>query len=97
MMETKMKITKRLEWGIEGIGRPEKWLRQEEEDVTEEPERTTTQKIARGFSLFERALDAKSQHTGKDSDARKDRGQEDTGRQDEMVGWHHQLNGCESE
>ena len=56
-----------------------------------------TQKIARGFSLFERALDAESQLIGKDSDVRKNRGQEEKGRQDEMVGWHHRLNGCESE
>ena len=97
MMETKMKITKRLERGIEGIGGPEKRLRQENEDVTEEPEGIMTQKIARGFSLFERAFDAKSQLIGKDSNARKDRGQEEKGRQDEMVGWHHRLNGRESE
>ena len=79
MMETKMKITKILERGIEGIGGPEKRLRQEKEDVTEEPEGITTQKIARGFSLFKRALDAKSQLIGKDSSARKDRGQEEKG------------------
>ena len=30
--------------------------RQEEEEVTEEPKRFTTQEIARGFSLFEEAL-----------------------------------------
>ena len=45
-----------------------------------------TQKIARGFSLFERALDAESQLIGKDSDVRKNRVQEEKGRQDEMVG-----------
>ena len=38
--------------------------------------------------------DAKSQLTGKDPDARKGWGQEETGTtQDEMVGWHHWLNG----
>ena len=35
-------------------------------------------------------LDAKSQLTGKDPDAGKDRGQEEKGAaEDEMVGWHH--------
>ena len=38
--------------------------------------------------------DAKSWHTGKDPDAGKDSGQEDKGTtEDEMVGWHHRLNG----
>ena len=37
-------------------------------------------------------LTTKSQLTGKDTDAGKDRGQGD-----EMAGWHHQLNGHESE
>ena len=34
---------------------------------------------------------------GKDTDAGKDQGQEEKGMTDEMVGWHHQLNGhrCE--
>ena len=33
--------------------------------------------------------------TGKDHDAGKDWGQEEKGlTEDEMVGWHHQLNGC---
>ena len=42
--------------------------------------------------------DVKSQLTGKDPDARKDWGQEEKGMtQDEMVGWHHQLNGHKSE
>jgi len=42
--------------------------------------------------------DAKSQLTGKDLDARKDWGQEDKGvTEDEMVGWHHWLNGHEFE
>ena len=37
--------------------------------------------------------DAKSQLTGKDSDAGKDWGQEKGATEDEMVGWHHWLNG----
>ena len=42
--------------------------------------------------------DAKSQIIGKDPDAGKDWGQEEKGMtEDEMVGWHHQLNGHESE
>ena len=41
-------------------------------------------------------LDAKSWLIGKDPDARKDWGQEERGTtEDEMVGWHHQLNGHE--
>ena len=33
---------------------------------------------------------------GKDLDAGKDRGQEEKGKtEDEMVGWHHRLNGFE--
>ena len=41
--------------------------------------------------------DAKSQLIRKDSDAGKYRRQEEKGMtQDEMVGWHHRLNGCES-
>ena len=40
--------------------------------------------------------DAKSRLIGKDADAGKDWGQEEKGAtQDEMVGWHHWLNGCE--
>ena len=40
----------------------------------------------------------KSWLTGKDSDAGRDWGQEEKGTtEDEMAGWHHQLNGCESE
>ena len=34
---------------------------------------------------------------GKDLDAGKDRGQEKWMTEDEMVGWHHQLNGYEFE
>ena len=42
--------------------------------------------------------DAKSQLIGKDPNARKDWRQEVKGTtEDEMVGWHHQLNGHESE
>ena len=41
---------------------------------------------------------AKSWLIGKDSDAERDRGQEEKGMtEDEMAGWHHWLNGCESE
>ena len=40
--------------------------------------------------------DAKSQLTGKNPDVGKDCGQEEKGtREDEIVGWHHQLNGHE--
>ena len=39
--------------------------------------------------------DAKSWLTGKDSDARKDWGQEKQVTEDEMVGWHHWLDGHE--
>ena len=43
-------------------------------------------------------LDAKSQLIGKDPDAGKDWGQEEKGAtEDEMVAWHHQLNGHEFE
>ena len=41
--------------------------------------------------------DAKSWVTGKDPDARKDWGQEKRATEDEIVGWHHQLNGHEFE
>ena len=42
--------------------------------------------------------DAKSWHTGKDSDAGKDWGQEEKGTtEDKTVGWHHWLNEHESE
>ena len=42
--------------------------------------------------------DVKSWFTGKDPDAGKDGGQEEKGTtEDEMVWWHHQLNGHESE
>ena len=39
----------------------------------------------------------KSQLTGKDPDAGQDWGQEKAETEDEMVGWHHQLNGLEFE
>ena len=42
IMETKVKIIERVEW--------------QEEEVTEEPKRFTTQEMAREFSLFEEAL-----------------------------------------
>ena len=42
--------------------------------------------------------DAKRRLTGKDPGTGKDRGQEEKGMtEDEMVGWHHRLNGQESE
>ena len=42
--------------------------------------------------------DSKSRLTGKDPDAGKDWRQEEKGAtEDEMVGWHHWLNGHESE
>ena len=42
--------------------------------------------------------DAKSQFIGKDPDAGKDWGQEEKWvTEDEMVGWHHRLNGPESD
>ena len=42
--------------------------------------------------------EAKSQPTGKDPDTGKDWGQEEKGAtEDEMVGWHHQLNGQDIE
>ena len=42
--------------------------------------------------------DAKSRLIVKDTDAGKDRRQEKKGMtEDEMVGWHHRLNGHESE
>ena len=41
--------------------------------------------------------DVKGQLTGKDTVARKDWGQEKGAAEDEMVGWHHWLNGHESE
>ena len=41
---------------------------------------------------------AKSRLIGKDSDAGRDWAQEEKGTtEDEMAGWHHGLDGCESE
>ena len=40
-------------------------------------------------------LDVKSRLIGKDLDAGKDRRQEKGTTEDEMVGWHHRLNGHE--
>ena len=43
-----------------------------------------------------RPPDAKSRLTGKDPDSGKDRRQEEKGKtEDEIVGWHHRLNGHE--
>ena len=43
-------------------------------------------------------LTGKDPDVGKDPDAEKDLGQEEKGTtEEEMVGWHHQLNGHESE
>ena len=39
----------------------------------------------------------KSHFIGKDSDAGRDWGQEKRTTEDEMAGWHHGLDGCESE
>ena len=42
--------------------------------------------------------DVKSRLIGKDSDAGRDWGQEEKGTtEDEMAGWHHRGDGCESE
>ena len=47
-----------------------------------------------GLMLKFQILDAKSQLTGKDPDSGKDWGQEEKwATEDEMVGWHHWLNG----
>ena len=40
---------------------------------------------------------AKSWLIGKDSDVGRDWGQEEKGTEDEMAGWHHWLDGCESQ
>ena len=49
-------------------------------------------------TLILRPPDVRNWLTGKDPDARKDLGQEGKGMTDnEMVGWHHQLNGLEFE
>ena len=59
-------------------------------------------KLKNAYSLEETPVlwppHAKSWLIGKDSDAGRDWGQEEKGTtEDEMVGWHHWLNGCESE
>ena len=44
------------------------------------------------------SLHAKNSLIGKDSDAGRDWGQEEKEMmEDEMAGWHHRLDGCESE
>ena len=49
-------------------------------------------------TLILRPPHAKSWLIGKDSDAGRDWGQEEKGTtEDEMAGWHHRLDGCESE
>ena len=55
-----------------------------------------------GISLEGTMLKLKLQYfghlIGKDSDAGRDWGQEEKGTtEDEMAGWHHSLDGCESE
>ena len=64
-------------------------------------------KISPGYSLEGMMLKLKFQYFGhlmrrvdslEDSDAGRDRGQEEKGMtEDEMVGWHHRLDGRESE
>ena len=50
------------------------------------------------WSFFVCVSHAKSWLIGKDSDAGRDCGQEEKGTtEDEMAGWHHWLNGLESE
>ena len=49
-----------------------------------------------GWMLKLKSPDAKSQLIGKDPDAGKDRGKKGV-TEDEMVGWHHRLNGHEFE
>ena len=62
--------------------------------------------ISPGCSLEGLMLKLKLQHfghliqridIGKDPDAGKDRRQEEKGTENEMVGWHHRLNGHEFE
>ena len=53
---------------------------------------------AEAESLILWPLHAKSRLTGKDLDAGRDWGQEEKGTtEDEMAGWHHRLDGHESE
>ena len=49
------------------------------------------------LQYFGHLMDEKSRLTGKDHDARKEWGQEKGAAEDEMVGWHHRLNGHEFE
>ena len=57
--------------------------------------------ISPGISLEGMMLKLKLQYFGhlrKDPDAGRDWGQEEKGTtEDEMAGWHHRLDGCESE
>ena len=62
--------------------------------------------ISPGISLEEMMLKLKLEYfghlmqrlIGKDCDAGRDLGQEEKGTtEDEMAGWHHTLDGCESE
>ena len=54
--------------------------------------------ILRRSAFFTVQLSQPYMTTGKDSDARRDWGQEEKGTTgDEMAGWHHGLDGCESE
>ena len=53
---------------------------------------------AEAEALILRPPDSKSLLTGKDPDAGRDWGQEEKGMtEDEMVGWHHRLDGHEFE
>ena len=55
-------------------------------------------RVGHDWSDLAAAAVAKSQLTGKDPDAEKEWRQEEKGTlEDEMVGWHHWLNGHESE
>ena len=50
------------------------------------------------FQYFDHLIDAQSQLIGKDLDAGRDRVWEEKAMtEDEMVGWHHQLDGHELE
>ena len=67
--------------------------------ISRRPNQSTLKEINPEYSL-EVILwppDVKSRLIGKDPDAGKDREHEKRVTEDEMVGWHHQLNGHESE
>ena len=50
------------------------------------------------FGHLMQRVDSLEKLIGKDPDAGRDWGQEDKGTtEDEMAGWHHRLDGCESE